>query len=287
MTKSIYNDNDVVVCQEIIDGTIGSTNTSATPCSSKLSSSSYYDTWPISIDTSKQNLKSSRQLQKIKEHYLTNENHPVIMLGIHLCGILSLRAIDLYNSSSNIKFFALKPCCLPGMVHSKRKEIFEVGQHSFPAIDVCHHGKWKKNNWIGPSRSHLQHKFMKWSYHLFHGIDCISNSNEGTTTEEDIIIKNDNNNKLTSVTATMAAMAMTTTTKIAIGHPLPSSTSTSTCSNNIVQENEPATATSIVTAVSIAQKLHARIEVQHDGGFQNDFLLQNACLYHRKKFGIN
>mmetsp|Transcript_15372 Transcript_15372/g.17220 ORF Transcript_15372/g.17220 Transcript_15372/m.17220 type:complete len:288 (+) Transcript_15372:175-1038(+) len=276
-----------------MDSTIGSTKTSAATCSSSKSSS-YYDTWPISIDTSKQNLKSSRQLQKIKEHYLTNENHPVIMLGIHLCGILSLRAIDLYNTSSNIKFFALKPCCLPGMVHAKRKEIFVVGQHySFPAIDVCHHGKWKNNNWIGPARSHLQPKFMKWSYHLFHGIDCCidtnttndtntknSNSNEGTTTDDDSISKNDNTNKLTSATATMAAMTMTTTTtttEITLGHPLPASTSTSTCSNNMVQENDPA------TAVSIAQKLHTRIEVQHDGGFQNDFLFAERLPISSKK----
>lgn len=132
----------------------------------------YYDTWPIPIDTSKQDLKSSRQLQLIKKHYLSNPSqHPVILLAIHLCGTLSLRAIELFNTNPSVKFLALKPCCLPGMVHAKRHELFRVGNHCFEASEVCVHGKWNKDKWEnGPPRSHLKPKFQKWSDHLYRGI---------------------------------------------------------------------------------------------------------------------
>jgi len=36
----------------------------------------------------------------------------------------------------------LKPCCLPIMIHAERGELFEAGGHSFPAKEVCAHGKW-------------------------------------------------------------------------------------------------------------------------------------------------
>lgn len=42
---------------------------------------SFYDSWPIPIDCSKQDLKASRQLKNIREHYLSNKDHPVILLG--------------------------------------------------------------------------------------------------------------------------------------------------------------------------------------------------------------
>ena len=150
------------------------------------SSRSYYDTWPIPIDTSKQDLKSSRQLQLIKKHYLSNPSqHPVILLAIHLCGTLSLRAIELFNTNPSVKFMALKPCCLPGMVHAKRHELFKVGTHCFEASEVCVHGKWNKDKWEnGPPRSHLKPKFQKWSDHLYKGIGY-EDSDANTTFGDD------------------------------------------------------------------------------------------------------
>ena len=159
----------------------------APPKPGAASSRSYYDTWAIPIDTSKQDLKSSRQLQKIKEHYLSNESqHPVILLAIHLCGTLSLRAIDLFNNNEAIKFLALKPCCLPGMIHAKRHELFKIGNHCFDAKEVCIHGKWKKKKWEnGPPRSHLKPKFQKWSCHLYRGIgNAAQNDDDNSPTDE-------------------------------------------------------------------------------------------------------
>ncbi|KAG7344528.1 methyltransferase domain containing protein [Nitzschia inconspicua] len=157
-------------------------------------SSTYYETWPISLDTSKQDLKASRQLANIPHHYFSTE-HPAIILAIHLCGTLSLRAVQLFNDNPDtVHFLALKPCCLPGMVHVKRHEIFRLGHHSFDSNEVCIHGKWKQNKWVGgPPRSHLQDKFQVWSNHLYCGIvetddkndDCGGGGNAKPTKEED------------------------------------------------------------------------------------------------------
>jgi len=195
-------------------------DTNNTKESPKPSLRSYYDTWPIPIDTSKQNLKSSRQLQLIKNHYLSNPSqHPVILLAIHLCGTLSLKAIELFNTNPSVKFLALKPCCLPGMIHAKRHEIFRVGNHCFEASEVCIHGKWKKNKWEnGPPRSHIKPRFQKWSSHLYQGIGYGYGEDLGSQIMEG-------------------------------------------------QTSEPTT-----SGDEKVRKAHAKIVVQHSGGFQNDFL---------------
>ena len=189
--------------------------------SATTGSRSYYDSWPIPIDTSKQDLKSSRQLSLIRKHYLSNPSeHPVILLAIHLCGTLSLRAVELFNTNPSVKFFALKPCCLPGMIHAKRREVFSIGSHAFDAEEVCVHGKWKKNRWEnGPPRSHLRKKFKTWSRHLYRGIGGNGDDHDGGGGDD----RGDD----------------------AIG---------------IGEEDGP------------VRKAHAMIRVQHDGGFQNDFL---------------
>ena len=130
----------------------------------------YIETWPIPLTTSRQDLKHGNQRRKLAQRFLQNESSPVILLGIHLCGTLSLRAIDLFNDHAAVKFFCLKPCCLPGMVHAKRHEMFAVGAHQFDSKLVCVHGKWNKDIWKGPHRSQLAHKFAVWAQNLYWGI---------------------------------------------------------------------------------------------------------------------
>jgi hypothetical protein len=186
--------------------------------SAAVQSQSYFDTWPISLDTSKQDLKASRQLNNIPKHYFSKD-HPAIILAIHLCGTLSLRAIDLYNNNPDtVHFLALKPCCLPGMVHAKRHEIFEIGNHKFDSKDVCVHGKWKQNKWVGgPPRSHIQQKFQVWARHLYCGIAVENKDDLGAGGEE-------------------------------------------SKGNHLSSQG------------TLGCKLHCRINVQTEGGFQNDFL---------------
>ena len=39
--------------------------------------------------------------------------HPTILLGMHLCGFLSIHAIQCYKMIPGIQVIALAPCCLP------------------------------------------------------------------------------------------------------------------------------------------------------------------------------
>lgn len=77
----------------------------------------------------------------MEERLFTNRG-PIILVAVHLCGTLSLKAVELFNRNPETKFFCLKPCCLPTMVHAKRKEIFKLGEHSFEAKEVCTFLSW-------------------------------------------------------------------------------------------------------------------------------------------------
>lgn len=138
---------------------------------SEESTSSYFTTWPIPLYTSKQDLKDSSNQRQMKKHFFDKINGPIIILAVHLCGTLSLKAVELFNNNNQVKFFALKPCCLPQMVYANRGDVFRIGKHEFSAKDVCSSGQFKRKDWHGPPRSHLQPKFNCWSDNLFKGID--------------------------------------------------------------------------------------------------------------------
>ncbi|KAL3940060.1 MAG: hypothetical protein SGBAC_005316 [Bacillariaceae sp.] len=130
----------------------------------------YYETWPIPLNTSKQDLKSASGRHKMEQKYF--QDGPIILVAVHLCGILSIKAVELFNNNPSVRFFVLKPCCLPGMIHAKRDEIFKVGPtHSFDSKLVCMAGKWKKNVWRGPPRTQLKSYFERWAENLYLGID--------------------------------------------------------------------------------------------------------------------
>lgn len=140
----------------------------------------FYRQWPIPMTPSHQDIKSRASLRSMQRVVVDRAavNGPLIILGIHLCGILSLRALDIFNSNlKHTQLFVLKPCCLPALLHSKRQEVFQVGRHSFPAADVCAAGKWvakSKGAWTGPPRNHLEKRFYCWCDNLLCGIDtCI------------------------------------------------------------------------------------------------------------------
>ena len=68
---------------------------------------------------------------------------PVLLLAVHLCGTLSLRAVEAFHEHENVALIALKPCCLPGIVHVKNEDVFTIGGHSFPAAEVASSGKFR------------------------------------------------------------------------------------------------------------------------------------------------
>ncbi|CAB9500910.1 expressed unknown protein [Seminavis robusta] len=207
----------------------------------------YQDKWPIPLVTSKQDFKKSRQRTLLQDRFFSQG--PVILLAVHLCGTLSLKAVDFFNHNTNIVFFALKPCCLPGIIHAKRKEVFQFRHtctkdnatdsteplrcyHSFEAATVCMHGKWNKNVWKGPHRSTLTAYFETWADNLYLGIateqhdtDTIDTPNQRKDTDDNP----PNKPKYRTQTGTMA------------------------------------------------HKLQKTVAVQTEGGYQNEFLFAQRC----------
>ncbi|OEU10173.1 hypothetical protein FRACYDRAFT_159056, partial [Fragilariopsis cylindrus CCMP1102] len=149
----------------------------------------YFETWPIPLHTSKQDLKQSSNPRQMKKHIFDRTTGPIVILAVHLCGTLAIKAVDFFNEHDNVQFFCLKPCCLPGMVHSKRNEMFSIGRHSFPAVDVCSNGRFTKTDWSGPPRWHLEKKFNLWSDHLYKGIDEEDKNCLGRKTKREIQIQ--------------------------------------------------------------------------------------------------
>ncbi len=131
----------------------------------------YFTTWPIPLHTSKQDLKQSCNQRQMKKYFFDRIDGPIIILAIHLCGTLSLKAVDMFNNHNNVHLFALKPCCLPKMIYAQRGDVFKIGQHEFRAEEVCSNGEFNKKDWSGPPRWHLEGKFDKWTNHLYDGVN--------------------------------------------------------------------------------------------------------------------
>ena len=134
---------------------------------------SYFSTWPIPLHTSKQDLKQKSTIRQLQKRL--NNGGPTFILGVHLCGTLSIQAVKLFHTLDSVEGLILKPCCLPGMLHERRQENFMIGQYAFPTKDVCSPGKWKNKQWDGPPRWHLEKKFNTWCHHLHQGMQDCSN----------------------------------------------------------------------------------------------------------------
>ena len=53
----------------------------------------YADEWPIPLVTSKQDLKSKSTLRGMRRVMIERASGPVVLLAVHLCGVLSHRAV--------------------------------------------------------------------------------------------------------------------------------------------------------------------------------------------------
>ena len=137
--------------------------------------------WPIPLTTSRVDLKTPSDRRSLVKHFLSNGS-PAMLLGVHLCGTLSLRCIELFNDAPTFGYLALKPCCLPDMLFAKRGDVFgHPGGHCFPAQAVCAHGKWNKGKWVnGASRTELEKKFRSWVSNLSLCVECAPDAPEGS-----------------------------------------------------------------------------------------------------------
>lgn len=70
--------------------------------------------WRIPLRIRKVDLKSGREVKQLHKYVFGDATTKVIIVGIHLCKSLSVRAIQLYHSCPNAVALLLKPCCLPG-----------------------------------------------------------------------------------------------------------------------------------------------------------------------------
>ena len=95
------------------------------------------------------------------------------MLGIHLCGQLSVQAVELFNNSPAVTFLALKPCCLPQLWAGMPPVRWGFANGNvIDARQVGVKGRFVKNVWRGPPRSTMASKFSDWGKGLFTGINC-------------------------------------------------------------------------------------------------------------------
>ena len=108
-------------------------------------------------------------MRGLERAVLDRADGPLVVLAVHLCGTLSLRALDLFIGRKDVGLLVLKPCCLPPAIHAQRGDVFEVGGHAFDATDVASRGKFRGDEWIGPARSTLKPKFESWASHLYAG----------------------------------------------------------------------------------------------------------------------
>merc|ERR1712110_893262 len=128
--------------------------------------------WPVTLTTRRADLELPSTHAQILAKILEPAPGPVFILGIHLCGILSIRAIETFNLGPKCVGLVLKPCCLPAMEYVKKKARWTLGAHSFSATEVCMWGKYNKNQWQGPVKATLENRFRTWSENLYFGISA-------------------------------------------------------------------------------------------------------------------
>ncbi len=106
-----------------------------------------------------------RELEEAINRQAEKEGRTVILVGMHLCGNLSERAIEFFNKIQGICAIILSPCCLPKLrTRNKEKGTFS------PSTDL-----------------NEEEKYMAWSNHLkakiednsmLNALDTISNYND-------------------------------------------------------------------------------------------------------------
>eukprot|EP00435_Cladocopium_sp_Y103_P008782 s361_g2.t1 len=126
--------------------------------------------WPIPLVTRRCDLKLPSTHLQILSRLLDPAPGPVMILGIHLCGLLSIRAIETFNQGPKCVAFGLKPCCLPSMHYARQQVRWTLGAHTFAAAEVCCWGSYHHNRWTGPVKATMAPRFRCWAEHLHRGI---------------------------------------------------------------------------------------------------------------------
>ena len=63
-------------------------------------------------------LKQAGQLRQMETHVFQKFPGPFLVLAVHLCGTLSVKAVEMFNAHDTASMLCLKPCCLPEWNHT-------------------------------------------------------------------------------------------------------------------------------------------------------------------------
>ena len=103
--------------------------------------------WSCELIYRRVDLKSNEGQRQLMNDVIASAPGPVAVLGVHLCGVLSLRAVQLFNDHPSCAFIALKPCCLPAKELAAKGTVWQLGGHCFAATEVAATGTYKKGRW--------------------------------------------------------------------------------------------------------------------------------------------
>jgi hypothetical protein len=108
--------------------------------------------WRVRLYSLKKNIKRGSDLRGIAKHVIgdTREVGPTFIAAIHLCGTLSLRAVQLYNDCASLGAcgLCLVPCCLPSAAKQRKpvltdngmmrrwRRLYVVGDTAFQASEI-------------------------------------------------------------------------------------------------------------------------------------------------------
>lgn len=109
----------------------------------------------------KMNVKESRSLRAFSERLIASRDRPCIICAVHLCGTLSLRAVQIFNASLRAHALALVPCCMPPKEHADWGAVYRVGCHKFDAAGVRDESRF-------PTAAA---RFRAWAEHVAEAVD--------------------------------------------------------------------------------------------------------------------
>eukprot|EP00929_Paragymnodinium_shiwhaense_P122504 TRINITY_DN9530_c0_g1_i3.p1 TRINITY_DN9530_c0_g1~~TRINITY_DN9530_c0_g1_i3.p1 ORF type:complete len:453 (+),score=95.98 TRINITY_DN9530_c0_g1_i3:56-1414(+) len=130
-------------------------------------------TWPTELTYRRYDLKGSAGHRQMAQFIFQTAPGPIVLLGIHLCSVLSLHAVQLFNDHPRCTFLALKPCCLPNRKLARQKFVWKFGCHCIDSRDVCADGQYSKGRWVGAhSKGSQRATFRRWAAELHTSVDA-------------------------------------------------------------------------------------------------------------------
>ena len=133
--------------------------------------------------------------------YLYPSPNRVLLTGVHLCGSLSLRAVDLFNRNPHtVELLVLKPCCLPGRIHLRGDMEYTVGARTFSVRDMYREADYNSSETASAAASSSNNihnrvrggggrKFRSWCKQVYECIEVGDGGSAGGDRKQHLSIK--------------------------------------------------------------------------------------------------